>query len=503
MKKRLFSVLAVLMLCQLCGRGNAQAFEGFALFNDIGWQTAYLVDANGDIVHSWNCDLACNYTVLLKDNGNIVRGGIDDFSVLGGAAAGGYIQELDSNANVIWEYKYSSANHLAHHDMALMPNGNVLVIAWEVKTAQEMQVAGYSRNEEKWPTEIIELAQDGSTAQIVWEWHIWDHLIQDTDTSKPNYGVVKDHPELLNINVSINGGFPNFPDMFHVNGVDYNETLDQIVFSSRFLSEIFIIDHSTTTLEAAGHTGGNSGMGGDFLYRWGNPANFGAPFGVRNIPGPVHDPRWIPDDGRPNGGWIQFFNNEGGVGQSSTVEAIDPPRTGIVYDAPNLSGYGPTVANWFHNCLDIGYGQSASDKMSNGNTFVAISGEYMYEVDSLDNLVWQYPSGPAKAFRYECDHPGIIALLGANPCGLTSRDELESANIRVFPNPTTGQVHIKGIPADLRNVQITVMDLVGNQVMESAATEHLDLSQLKAGVYLVRITAENSNDLVRKVMLMN
>jgi len=32
-----------------------------------------------------------------------------------------------------------------------------------------------------------------------------------------------------------------------------------------------VIDHSTTTAQAAGHSGGTYGKGGDLLYRWGNP----------------------------------------------------------------------------------------------------------------------------------------------------------------------------------------------------------------------------------------
>ena len=52
-----------------------------------------------------------------------------------------------------------------------------------------------------------------------------------------------------------------------LNAVAYNEDLDQIALSSRFHDEIYIIDHSTTTEEAAGHTGGNSEWR-RLLYRW-------------------------------------------------------------------------------------------------------------------------------------------------------------------------------------------------------------------------------------------
>ena len=76
----------------------------------------------------------------------------------------------------------------------------------------------------------------------------WTTWYMDENESLDNYGQIIDHPELLNANISTGGGGPpgggggGPSDWFHVNGVDYNPELDQIVFSSRFLSEIFVID---------------------------------------------------------------------------------------------------------------------------------------------------------------------------------------------------------------------------------------------------------------------
>ena len=53
-----------------------------------------------------------------------------------------------------------------------------------------------------WPDEIIEIEPVGSdSANIVWEWRFWDHIIQDVDPNLPNYGVISEHPERININI--------------------------------------------------------------------------------------------------------------------------------------------------------------------------------------------------------------------------------------------------------------------------------------------------------------
>ena len=50
----------------------------------------------------------------------------------------------------------------------------------------------------------------------------------------------------------------------------------QIMLSVFEFSELWVIDHSTKTAEAAIHEGGRSGKGGDLLYRWGNPRAYRA-----------------------------------------------------------------------------------------------------------------------------------------------------------------------------------------------------------------------------------
>ena len=475
---------------------QAQSFDGYALYNLQNNNTTYLIDKNGNIAHSWSLALAGNYTVHLKENGNLVRGGSYGNNVLSAPAVSGIIQEFDPNGTLVWEFVYSDANHVSHHDFCVLPNGNVILTAFEVKTGSELLQAGWSgsTNSNKWPTHFIEVQQNGTGGQIVWEWHIWDHLVQDFNNTKDNFGSVSASPEKMDIN-AISGGFgpPGSGDWFHVNGIDYNPTLDQLVFSSRYASEIFIIDHSTTTAEAATSSGGNAGMGGDFLYRYGNPLNHGAA-SPQIIPSAVHDPRWI-KAGRPDAGYIQFFNNNGGGNSSSTVDAINPPLSGFNYTSYTM----PSTYDWRHNANAYSSGQSAHDRMTNGNTFVNVSNQYMYEVDASNNVVWQYAAGPAKAFRFECDYPGIIALLGNDPCGLSNGiKEISEANISVFPNPSKGIFNIVGMD-HIDSYSISVYDIYGKHVKYADNETRIDLTAFENGCYVIHLITDKGLKIVKKV----
>src|SRR5207302_100486 len=74
------------------------------------------------------------------------------------------------------------------------------------KTAEETVAAGRKPGTVRGqflPDCILEIKPTGkTTGEIVWEWHVWDHLIQDIDKTKPNYGEIAEHPELIDINYS-------------------------------------------------------------------------------------------------------------------------------------------------------------------------------------------------------------------------------------------------------------------------------------------------------------
>jgi hypothetical protein len=461
-------------------------FDGYVLYNLMNQTTSRLVSAQGTTVKTWNCPSTYSYSMAMKPNGNIVRTAVNSGNAINSAAVSGLVQELDANGSVVWSFTYSTSDYVTHHDMCLMPNGNVLLLAYVRRTLAQLQALGYTGSSAKYPGRIIEIQPTGSTAQVVWEWNMEDRFIQYADATKPNYMPIAEHPERMNINVTVSGG--GGPgggiDWFHENGVDYNAELDQIAFSARYLSEIFVIDHSTTTEEAAGHTGGNAGRGGDFLFRWGKPANYGVT-GTQRIPAAVHDVQWVRSNA-PMAGWLMFVNNNGGGSNTTTIDAINPARDGYNYPWTPGNVWGPTTYDWRHTSLAYSSGQSAADIMPNGNVFVAISGQYMYEGNSSGQTVWQYNAGPQKAFRYTCDFPGITALLGEDPCGLatevTATDAPDAWSL--YPNPARGTINLQGV--DLSTMErFLVLDATGREVARQAPDWTIDVSALPAGPYHV------------------
>ncbi len=242
------------------------SFVGYTLFSPLLFPATYLIDHNGDVIRTW--ETGPGWSPYLLEDGSVIHtaGVILNPKYVWGGQTGG-VQRYDWDGNLVWEFIYSDLapnfDHHLHHDLEVLPNGNVLMIAWERRTVPEVLAAGRDPDvldAELHPLRLIEVEPVGLTGgNVVWQWRAWDHLIQDFDATKENFGVVADHPELIDINFSDanllgKGG----PDWLHTNSVEYNSDLDQILVSVRNFGEIWVIDHSTTTEEAASHSGGKT-----------------------------------------------------------------------------------------------------------------------------------------------------------------------------------------------------------------------------------------------------
>ena len=370
-----------------------ESVDGYTLFSPN--EFTYLIDNCGQLVHSWESQYMSGKSVYLLENGDLLRTCQLSSSIFSGGGIGGRVEKFDWNNNLLWSYNFSDNNYHQHHDIEFMPNGNILILCWERKLLIETILAGRDPSNlvdnELWPTYIMEIEPQGNNnINIVWEWRLWDHLVQDFDPSKLNYGTIANHPERLDINFFGNN---SKKDWLHCNSIDYNEELDQIVIGSRKLSEIYIIDHSTTTSQAASNSGGIYGKGGDFLYRWGNPMAYdNGSLSTKKLFG-QHDVQWI-SEGLKDAGKLIIFNNGQNRGYSS-IDIIDPPVNSNNNYFLNNNTFGPDSAEWIYTApvpTDF-YSSfiSGVQRLPNGNTLIC-DGAYgnFFEIDSTETIVWQY-----------------------------------------------------------------------------------------------------------------
>ena len=268
------------------------------------------------------------------------------------------------------------------------------MIAWEQVSQAEAIAAGRDPNQlsdgQLWPDHIIEVQPTGSSGgNIVWEWSARDHLVQDYDVAQDNYGVVADSPQRIDVNY-VSGR--ETADWNHINSIDYNAELDQILVSAHSFNEIWIIDHDTTTAEAAGSAG-------DLLYRWGNPEAYDKGTSIDRVFYGQHDAEWI-EDGLPGAGNILVFNN-GNTPASraySSVDELAPPlETDGSYTLTD-GEYGPSSLEWTYLAdptTDFFADHiSGSQRLANGNTLITYgTGGRLFEVTSSGEVVWEYDVG--------------------------------------------------------------------------------------------------------------
>mgnify|MGYP003386333824 CR=1 FL=1 len=424
-------------------------FPGFNLM-PFGKQI-FLFDCDGKVVHEWSSERNC-FCCYLRESGNLLRDGSDanfapDFRT-GGSA--GYVEEVTWDGELVWCFDHSPYfDKLTHHDLEPLSNGNVLIMSWEKKTKKECEQAG--RRPELipvWDTVILELQPNGEGgADVVWRWSLWDHSVQDFDSSMANYVTsIREHPEAFDINFCLAGGIAGArnesllfsgvkpeelthagqpsvrggKDWLHSNSISYDDVRDQVIISLNGVSEILIVDHSTTIIESQGHSGGNSGRGGDILYRWGNPQSHQAGNRMDQTlfnQHSVHFLRGVPGDGH-----VLLFNN-GKIPQRhwSTVDEIVLPETeadSVVYvaDGKNKT-FGPKAPIWSFGpkpnhqnsffCTHI----SGVQRLPNGNNLITMGPQgTLVEVTPGGQEVWRYVS-PVCQVGSASAHSSVVSFV--------------------------------------------------------------------------------------------
>lgn len=459
MTKPLFA-LFLLVICAMPAAAQTPC-PGNTLISVLTSRDTYLIDLDYTVLQTWTGSSAPATFAYPLGDGAIIRPCVDPGGSFSGGGMGGRLQKIDATNTIVWDYYFSTTDYQQHHDIQPMPNGNVLVIAWERKSQAEAIAAGrQSINGEMWPTMIAEIQPVGATGgAIVWEWHLWDHIVQDADSTKPNFGVVSEHPELVDLNY---GSVLTGSSWDHGNSIDYNPDLDQIVYSARKMNEFYIIDHSTTTEEAAGHTGGNSGKGGDILYRWGNPQVYGRGDAGDQYYWGIHGADWI-DAGSPGAGNILTFNNgdrPGTANDYSSVEEFVLPSDGhgnyyISYGEP----YGPPAPSWYYDGPPsfFGVNRSGAFRLPNGNTLVTVTDAHnIFEVTPAGQKVWVYIA-PGAVHRAPRDCDGIVSAI--------TQDALPNTrSLRNYPNPFELNTRIQfSIPSET-HVTLDVYDSTGRVV---------------------------------------
>jgi hypothetical protein len=524
---------------------STRVFKGYTLFAPKHDTMTFLINNDGRIVRQWTgsrCEPG--QSVYLLENGHLLRSCMTKGALSTGGGEGGRVEEYDWNNTLVWSMDISTATYMQHHDIRRLPNGNIIMLVVEKKTYAEVIAAGFDPSKLQpdvqqkgmlLPDAVFEIQPTyPSGGTIVWEWRVWDHLIQDYDAGKSNYGVVKDHPELIDAA----GDQKNIPLFWnHMNSIDYNPALDQIALSVRGNSEVWIIDHGTTTTEAKGHTGGKRGKGGDLLYRWGNPVAYRSGTSADQKLYQQHDAEWV-RTGCPGAGNITVFNN--GLSRNySSIDEFTPPLDSMGgYSRSAGSTFGPSSFAWNYVASPPSslYSEaiSGAQRLPNGNTIIddGTHGTFI-EVTQSGLVVWKYvcpvvatgpltqgdpiPDDPARAgekmnavfrvYKYATDYPAFAGKV------LTPGDFVEKYPTAVgeeqtpsaytlmqnYPNPFNPTTVIAYQLPVAAHVRLAVYDLLGREVRVlvdeqlSAGVHQVPFvgADLPSGTYVYRLRAGN------------
>lgn len=367
---------------------NANLFEDSYLFAiENGSKNVYLLNKQGFKVKEWMFDDLLGNDIQILPNGKLLGMFKSQNPIFSFGGFGGIIKIINTDGTTHWQFELASNDFIAHHDLELLPNGNIVFLVWERISLSDALQKGINASSDVFTEKIVEI--NPSNNQIVWEWRSIDHIIQDQFPGISTFGDISQNPQLININYNIvaNG------DYMHANGITFDAEKDVLYVSINFYSEIWAIDHSTSTMQAASNFGGNYNKGGDLIYRFGNPEVYNNTAGQRLFYN-NHSPNFLKDN-LPGAGNILVYNNGGNIGQSSVYELKMPDPFKLL---PNNNNE-PTIIWSFTDANLFSDRISGAERLENGNTLIT-EGDYgFWEVTPSKEIVWKYKDAGTTFWR--------------------------------------------------------------------------------------------------------
>lgn len=344
-----------------------------------GGLTAYLIDKTGARLQTWNFDLNLGNDLEYSPDGSVIGMFKPRTTQIGFGGYGGILRKYDPSGTLTWEYEVNTEDEILHHDFVVLPNNNIVTMIWERISAAEASAAGFPRTTDIFLEKIIEINPE--TNEVVWQWRSWDHTVQDINDQLPNYGDVTTNFNKIDVNYNDNEN----GDLMHANGLEYDAEKDLIYMSVNFYSEVWVIDHATTTETAIGPAG-------DLKYRFGNPSAYKSD--ATRLFNRNHHPNFVTLDPETEGHMIVYMN--GNDQEQSVVFDLIIPDT---FTDPTAGLIAPEV-HWTYTHPDLYNGKiSGAVRLANGNTLIC-EGDYGYwEVTPEGEIVWKYFGGGINFWR--------------------------------------------------------------------------------------------------------
>ena len=199
------------------------------------------------------------------------------------------------------------------------------------------------------------------------------------------------------------------------------------------------------------------------------------------------------NSGQEPGVFVRFNHPASGVGADYHNEdwSLKPSSICLNAGKPNTTGLGNTDIAGNPRIqkgrVEIGAYESC--------TSLTLTEDALFESD-FPYWFYDRPLIEPGYYTYVLDGPDCDSVIGLTLMVLEGVEETAESSIQVWPNPTTGVLHLNAEEIE----KAELFNVIGQLVLQAKATETLDLSELDNGVYFLMVSDKNGRNCVTKII---